>query len=94
MSINRAQNICIQDMFALSKIQDPASPTSLLWITSFSPQRWLRPSYYVTAKRVEGYDLGFTWYSASVRGCPGQLLGIGKSSLAKFWSSENWGNLV
>ena len=61
MSISRAQNICIQDMFALSKIQDLASPTRLLWITSFSPQRWLRPSYYVTAKRVEGYDLGFTW---------------------------------
>ena len=62
MSISRAHKyICIQDMFVLSKIQDPASPTTLLWITSFSPQRWLRPSYYVTAKRVEGYDLGFTW---------------------------------
>ena len=70
---------------------------SLLWITSFSPQRWLRPSYYATLNlcgRVRGWIYSHPCSVLWLGGQTSQLLGIGKSHLAKFWSSENWENSV
>ena len=93
------------------RTRNMASP-NMLWITSFSPQRWLGLPIMQWAMQcvwkgmwidVVCYGWKGMWISLCIHVvCYGwtdrhtsQVLGIDrKSTPAKFWSSENWENLV